>query len=178
MTCQDSVRKPRAVLSRGVPFEMGRTISPTRRAVSLVLIRLNPLRDEQGSVIRWYGTRTDIEDSKQAEARLTTLIDTIPAMVATTLPDGSADYVNQRWLEYYGLSLEDLKDWRWKIVVHPEDEPKVTEEWLSAVPRERRLRPSFACGGLMENIAGSLFARYRCETNREGSLSGIRQVTT
>jgi len=40
-------------------------------------------------------------------------------MVATTLPDGSADYVNQRWLEYYGLSLEDLKDWRWKIVVHP-----------------------------------------------------------
>jgi formate hydrogenlyase transcriptional activator len=107
------------------------------------LIRLNPLRDGQGSVVRWYGTRTNIEDSKQAEARLKTLIDTIPAMVATTLPDGSADYVNQRWLEYYGVSLEDLKDWRWKIVVHPEDEPKVTEEWLSAVATGKPLATEF-----------------------------------
>src|SRR5437868_4924934 len=67
------------------------------------LVRLNPLRDDQGQVIRWYGTRTDIEDGKQAETRLKLVIDTIPAMVATTLADGSADYVNERWLDYYGL---------------------------------------------------------------------------
>src|SRR5260370_11884078 len=106
-------------------------------------MRLNPLRDEQGRVTRWYGTRTDIEDSKQAEACLKTLIDTIPAMVATTLPDGSADYVNQRWLEYYGVPLEDLKDWRWKIVVHPEDEPRVTQECLSAVATWTPLETGF-----------------------------------
>jgi transcriptional regulator with PAS, ATPase and Fis domain len=34
------------------------------------LIRVNPLRDEQGRILRWYGTRTDIEDRKQAEDAL------------------------------------------------------------------------------------------------------------
>jgi PAS domain S-box-containing protein len=130
-------------LSRGVPFELEGRFRRHDGQYRWFLVRLNPLRDDQGSVTRWYGTRTDIEDSKQAEARLTTLIDTIPAMVATTLADGSADYVNKRWLEYYGLSLEDLKDWRWKIVVHPEDEPKVTEEWLSAVATGKPLATEF-----------------------------------
>src|SRR5882762_9280094 len=130
-------------LSRGVPFEMEGRFRRHDGQYRWFLIRLNPLCDEERRVIRWYGTRTDIEDSKQAEARLKTLIDTIPAMVATTLPDGSADYVNQRWLEYYGVSLEDLKDWRWKIVVHPEDEPKVTEEWLSAVATGKPLATEF-----------------------------------
>jgi len=130
-------------LSGGIPFEMEGRFRRHDGQYRWFLIRLIPLRDEQGRVIRWYGTRTDIEDSKQAEARLKTLIDTIPAMVATTLPDGSADYVNRRWLEYYGLSLEDLKDWRWKIVVHPEDEPKVTEEWLSAVATGKPLATEF-----------------------------------
>ena len=34
------------------------------------LIKDNPLRDERGRVLRWYGTRTDIEDRKQAEEAL------------------------------------------------------------------------------------------------------------
>ena len=34
------------------------------------IIRLNPLRDEQGRILRWYGTSTDIEDRKQAEDAL------------------------------------------------------------------------------------------------------------
>ncbi len=34
------------------------------------LIRDNPLRDKRGLVLRWYGTRTDIEDRKRAEEAL------------------------------------------------------------------------------------------------------------
>jgi len=35
-----------------------------------LLIRALPLRDESGTIVRWYGTKTDIEDRKQAEAAL------------------------------------------------------------------------------------------------------------
>ena len=126
-------------LSGVVPFELEGRFRRYDGHYRWFLIRLNPLREEQGRVIRWYGTRTDIEDRKQAEARVKLLLDTIPAMVATTLPDGSADYVNERWLEYYGLSLEDLRDWRWKVVVHPEDEPNLMDEWLSAVATGKAL---------------------------------------
>jgi PAS domain S-box-containing protein len=42
-------------------------------------------------------------------------------MVFTALPDGSVDYVNQRWLQYMGLSLEDVFGWNWEFTIHPED---------------------------------------------------------
>jgi PAS domain-containing protein len=57
-----------------------------------------PLRDQRGNIVKWYGTTTDIDDRKQAETRarqaereLRLAIDTIPALVWTTLPDGSLD---------------------------------------------------------------------------------------
>src|SRR6267142_5681288 len=130
-------------LSGVVPFEMEGRFRRYDGQYRWFLIRLNPLREEQGRVIQWYGTRTNIEDRKQAEARVKLLLDTIPAMVATTLPDGSADYVNERWLEYYGVSLEDLKDWRWRIVVHPEDEARVMDEWLATVANGKPLETEF-----------------------------------
>src|SRR6185312_6483975 len=34
------------------------------------MVRAEPLRDERGNVVRWYGTNTDIEDLKRAEAKL------------------------------------------------------------------------------------------------------------
>jgi PAS domain S-box-containing protein len=34
------------------------------------LFRANPLRDETGTIVKWYGTSTDIEDRKRAEEQL------------------------------------------------------------------------------------------------------------
>jgi PAS domain S-box-containing protein len=54
----------------GVPFEMEARIRGKDGKYRWFLIRDNPLRDEQGHVLRWYGTRTDIEDRKQADEAL------------------------------------------------------------------------------------------------------------
>ncbi len=54
----------------GAPFELEARIRRKDGQYRWFLIRDNPLKDEQGHVIRWYGTRTDIEDRKQAEERL------------------------------------------------------------------------------------------------------------
>ena len=53
--------------SEGSPFEMEARIRGKDGQYRWFLIRDNPLLDEQGRVLRWYGTRTDIEDRKQAE---------------------------------------------------------------------------------------------------------------
>jgi PAS domain S-box-containing protein len=53
--------------SDGAPFEMEARIRGKDGRYRWFLIRDNPLRDEQGRVLRWYGTRTDIEDRKRAE---------------------------------------------------------------------------------------------------------------
>src|SRR5260370_8556915 len=54
----------------GAPFELEARIRGTDGQYRWFLIRHNPLRDEQGRVTRWYGTRTAIEDRKRAEQAL------------------------------------------------------------------------------------------------------------
>ena len=54
-------------LSDGDPFEMEARIRGKDGQYRWFLIRDNPLRDERGRVIRWYATRTDVEDQKRAE---------------------------------------------------------------------------------------------------------------
>jgi len=57
-------------LSEGVPFETERRVLGKDGKYRWYLLRYNPFRDEQGRLVRWYATGTDIEDRKLAEQRL------------------------------------------------------------------------------------------------------------
>jgi formate hydrogenlyase transcriptional activator len=74
-----------------------------------------------------------LETLGQEAARLQTVIDTVPSFLWTSLPDGSKEYLNKRWYEYTGLSLEQGKGWGWKVVVHPDDLDRLVREWLALV---------------------------------------------
>jgi formate hydrogenlyase transcriptional activator len=56
-------------LSQGLPFEYERRVRRRDGQYRWLLVQYNPLRDQQGKVIRWYATGTDIDDRKQAEER-------------------------------------------------------------------------------------------------------------
>ena len=60
----------RKALSRGEPFEAELRVRRKDGQYRWFLVRYNPLRDEQGNIIRWYATGTDIQDRKQAEERI------------------------------------------------------------------------------------------------------------
>src|SRR6202171_1615489 len=74
-----------------------------------------------------------LEKLVQEAARLQTIIDTVPSFLWTSLADGSKGYLNKRWYEYTGLSLEQGKGWGWKVVVHPDDLDRLIREWLALV---------------------------------------------
>jgi formate hydrogenlyase transcriptional activator len=57
-------------LERGAPFELELRARRKDGQYRWFLIRYNPLRDEEGRIIRWYSTRTDIDDRKRAEERM------------------------------------------------------------------------------------------------------------
>ena len=89
-------------------------------------------------------TGGDLETVEQAERRLRLVIDTIPALVSTTLPDGSVDFVNQRWLEFLGLPMAELLGSGWTSAVHPDDRARALDLWRTAVaagqPSEMEMR--------------------------------------
>jgi PAS domain S-box-containing protein len=71
------------------------------------------------------------EASTKIEERL--VIHTTPALIHTALPDGNIDFFNRRWLEYLGLTLEDVQGWRWTAVIHPEDVAGIVEKWRTSL---------------------------------------------
>ena len=73
---------------------------------------------------------------KDSEDQLRVMIDKIPALAWAARPDGTAEFLNQRWLEYTGLSLEEALGWGWKAPIHPEDQEKVIETWLNLLASE------------------------------------------
>ena len=93
-------------------------------------------RDADGQLLKWYGTNTDVhqlrvlqEQVLHSQARFKQLLETLPQLAWTARPDGRVNYCNQRWYDYTGLSFEDLKDWGWETVVHPDDLPETLRRW-------------------------------------------------
>lgn len=57
-------------IDTGEPFELEH---PLRRADGVFrwfLTRMMPVRDSEGNIVRWFGTNTDIDDSRQAQEKL------------------------------------------------------------------------------------------------------------
>jgi PAS domain S-box-containing protein len=108
---------------RGTAESLRRTRDELQAAVH-ELARLNQtLQDENAE-----RKRTE-QQLRQAERELRLTIDTIPVGVVTFRPDGTAEFFNQSWRDYTGLSLEELKGHPRKVTVHPDDIALVESEW-------------------------------------------------
>ena len=105
-------------------------------------------RDAGGQLLKWYGTNTDVhqlrvlqEQVLHSQARFKQLLETLPQLAWTALPDGRMNYCNQRWYDYTGLQFSDLQDWNWESVLHPDDLPETMRRW----------QHSLATGTMMEH---------------------------
>src|SRR5258708_3184200 len=92
------------------------------------LVQAVPFKDAQGTILKYVGTCTDIDEQKRAEQRLKAseenlrvLAETVPQLVWTTQPDGLSDYFNQRFCDYTHATWEQLHGYGWSQFLHPED---------------------------------------------------------
>jgi PAS domain S-box-containing protein len=60
---------------------------------------------------------------------LSRVVDMLPGLVWTALPDGRVDYLNERWFEYTGVNVEQAYGSRWQTAIHPEDLPELHQRW-------------------------------------------------
>jgi PAS domain S-box-containing protein len=102
--------------------------------------RAEPLRDRQGNIIQWYGLTIDIDEAKkveealrESERSLRSAIDGIAGQVSVLAPNGEVEAANRQFLEYFGRSLEWVKNWETNDGLHPEDLPRVVESFKKAI---------------------------------------------
>ena len=109
------------------------------------------LQDASGNR-EFIGAVTDITERKMAEERilcsereLRTLIDVMPAYVGTCLPDGTADFLSESWLEYSGQTREEAMGWGWAGALHPDDADRVLANWRAGLDSGKPVEMEFRC---------------------------------
>ena len=69
------------------------------------------------------------ERLQRSEWGLREVVETIPVMAWSATADGAAEFFNRRWLDYAGLSADQVEGWGWISAVHPEDLSRLANYW-------------------------------------------------
>jgi formate hydrogenlyase transcriptional activator len=137
---QAAVDDWRDIIASKKPSEGERLIRRFDGEYRRYMYRAEPLMDDQGNVVRWYGTITDIEDRKRAEDSLRSseqnfrrIVNSIPGYVCALTASGEIEFVNNQVLEYFGKTLDELKNWAASDTVYPDDLPEVIATWRTSI---------------------------------------------
>ncbi|MCK8782244.1 PAS domain-containing protein [Rhizobium sp. NTR19] len=128
--------KWKTLILEGEPFEIDVPCRHRSGDVSTLKIRCSPMQDG-GKVVRWYAlAEEDHSTTKfrahQVQADFQRIVDSIPVPVAVTTPSGDVEALNDSALAYFGMSLEELKNWKATEVVHPDDLQSTIDDQLAA----------------------------------------------
>jgi formate hydrogenlyase transcriptional activator len=74
---------------------------------------------------------------RSSEESFHLILDSIPGLVHTLTPAGDLEFVNQKNLDYFGKTLEELKGWASSDVFHPDDLPRAIHSWKRSLETEQ-----------------------------------------
>ncbi|WP_071190047.1 PAS domain S-box protein [Trichormus sp. NMC-1] len=129
-----------------------------------------PLYNTKAEVVGMFGILENITEGKQAQAALETskerfrfLAESIPQQVWIARPDGSLEYINQQALEYFACTSEQVLDWKWQKLVHPDDLSTSIAAWSKSLATGDNYEVEFR---LLQQSSGT----YRWHLGRALSL--------
>src|SRR6202171_1468648 len=121
-----SLCRPRRTAAR-LSWPAGGLCSVTRTAPVAILVINNDITKRKRAE----------EVAQRSEKELRDVVNAVPAFVWSTLPDGAVDFVNERWLEFTGLSPQDALGWNWQAAVHPDDRSRIVADWRETLKNGR-----------------------------------------
>jgi PAS domain S-box-containing protein len=101
------------------------------RAEKLSGDELGVLVDRFNEMLARIESRTS--EVEKERARFQFMAESMPQKIFTAAPSGDIDYLNRQWLEFSGLTLEQMKGWGWVQVVHPDDLEENVRLWRRSV---------------------------------------------
>jgi PAS domain S-box-containing protein len=101
------------------------------RAERLADDELGVLVDRFNEMLARIQSRDD--DLRKERERFRFMAESMPQKIFTATPQGDVDYFNRQWLEYTGLSFDQIKDWGWTQFIHPEDVEENVRIWQQSI---------------------------------------------
>ncbi len=122
----------------GKDFDFEHRLLMPDGSVKHVRVVAHAENDRSGG-LEFVGAVMDVTLAKEAEDKIRLMIDTVPGLLWTARPDGWVDFLNQRWLDYTGMTLEQGLGWAWQPGYHPDDLGNVLTKWRGAVAERKPL---------------------------------------
>ncbi|MEC4749615.1 EAL domain-containing protein [Methylomicrobium sp. Wu6] len=118
------------IVRNGTPYAVLTLFHAEKNAFNeLIVSLLNVMVDEIGLALDALDAETErqniLRELRYSEERYRLLLNLVPDQIWIAQPDGRLDYANQRALDYFGLSLDEMLGHGWENIVHLEDYPRV-----------------------------------------------------
>jgi PAS domain S-box-containing protein len=104
------------------------------RLQHFLLLRAAPLYLAAVLIEQWSRVSYSLRES---ELRFRHVADQAPVMIWMAGPDGGCEFVNKRWRDFTGLTLEQFQGTGWMKIVHPEDAERSVHEYQFNVQARR-----------------------------------------
>jgi len=122
----------------GKGFDFEHRLQVPDGSIKHVRVTAHPSWNSLGD-LEFVGAVTDVTEAKQTEDRIRRIINTVPGLHWSARPDGWVDFINQRWLDYTGMTLEQALGWGWAPAYHPDEIEEVQVKWRTAVAEGKPL---------------------------------------
>lgn len=103
-----------------------------------------PITDDQGQVTFVLVLSYDITERKrledalrESEYRFRTMANGTPIMIWVTDTSGELEFINQAYMDFFGITLEQIQDIGWKMLVHPDDIARYIDEFYFSFNQQR-----------------------------------------
>jgi PAS domain S-box-containing protein len=70
---------------------------------------------------------------RESNARYSAIVEAMPEILFTALPDGKCDFFNQKFYDYTGLSAEEAIGFGWFNILHSDDAEQTATLWRESV---------------------------------------------
>lgn len=123
------------VYTKGTPFYANEIKAMLMHDDELKEIFFNvvyqPIADANGNIADILVVAADVTEQvnarktlERSEAYFKMLADLVPAKISNALPTGEVTFFNKRWLEFAGMNFEDMRDFGYHQMMHPDEIPK------------------------------------------------------
>jgi formate hydrogenlyase transcriptional activator len=101
----------------------------TTEEVSFLSLVANQVALAVDDALNFDASQQAKENLRASKESLRLIVDSIPGLVVTMTAEGEIEFVSQQCLDYFGMTLDELKGWTTSDVVHPDDLSRVLGTW-------------------------------------------------